>query len=325
LEDPKAFEEFIMVFPDSPQSNLAKFKLMALTSPSTLESPNNPLPAGKIALDTSQNNYVLSGLPAFIKLRDSKGCSGCDLNGLDGVDTISLFITSRKVDLSKADLSGIYFNGSDLRNANLSGALLVGTNLKDARIDGANFDGAQFCRTHMPNQKINNDDCQAYSIKSTVYGQPAIEKFIKTKQCPGCDLSNVRSFTVLNQLNEADLSEADLRSAILFGIRFTNTNLSKANLEGSFLSKAKLNGTNLEKANLSGVRLGYSYLTRVNLRGANLSRARLAKAQFKDVDLRGANLKEADLTSVHFRSTKMDGAIFCNTKMPDGSINDSGC
>jgi uncharacterized protein YjbI with pentapeptide repeats len=51
------------------------------------------------------------------------------------------------------------------------------------------------------------------------------------------------------------------------------------------------------------------------LSGANLSRAYLNGAW-----LRKANPSEADLTG-----TIMNGVILCNTTMPDGSVNDSGC
>ena len=51
------------------------------------------------------------------------------------------------------------------------------------------------------------------------------------------------------------------------------------------------------------------------LSGANLSRAYLNGAW-----LRKADLSEADLTGAI-----MNGVILCNTTMPDGSVNDSGC
>ena len=37
-------------------------------------------------------------------------------------------------------------------------------------------------------------------------------------------------------------------------------------------------------------------------------------------DLSGANLTGANLTEV-----RLDGVILCNTTMPDGEINNSGC
>ena len=46
------------------------------------------------------------------------------------------------------------------------------------------------------------------------------------------------------------------------------------------------------------------------LSGANMSRANLRKADLSEADLTGAI---------------MNGVILCNTTMPDGSVNDSGC
>jgi uncharacterized protein YjbI with pentapeptide repeats len=41
---------------------------------------------------------------------------------------------------------------------------------------------------------------------------------------------------------------------------------------------------------------------------------------FSGADLTGANLKGVNLTGVI-----LDGVIFCNTTMPDGTINNSSC
>ena len=56
------------------------------------------------------------------------------------------------------------------------------------------------------------------------------------------------------------------------------------------------------------------------LSGANLSRAYLNGAWLRKADLSEANLIEADLSEAI-----MNGVILCNTTMPDGSVNDSGC
>ena len=64
-------------------------------------------------------------------------------------------------------------------------------------------------------------------------------------------------------------------------------------------------GCELSKANLSITNLTYAFLYNANLRFADLS---------------GANLSGAYLSL-----TLMNGAIFCNTTMPDGSVLYSGC
>lgn len=62
-------------------------------------------------------------------------------------------------------------------------------------------------------------------------------------------------------------------------------------------------------------------VSRANLRGANLRGAKFTKA-----NLSGACLVEADFTGATFaNNTNLANAIFCNTKMPDGTTNDSGC
>ena len=56
------------------------------------------------------------------------------------------------------------------------------------------------------------------------------------------------------------------------------------------------------------------------LSGANLTRANLTRANLRKAYLSEADLSEADLTGAI-----MNGVILCNTTMPDGSVNDSGC
>ena len=76
------------------------------------------------------------------------------------------------------------------------------------------------------------------------------------------------------------------------------------------LFKAILSGANLSRANLNGAWL----------RKADLSEANLIEANLRKADLSEADLSEADLTGAI-----MNGVILCNTTMPDGSVNDSGC
>ena len=62
----------------------------------------------------------------------------------------------------------------------------------------------------------------------------------------------------------------------------------------------------------------------------NLNRANLISANLEDADLRGANLFGADLGGANLRDANLDfaymnGAILCNTTMPDGSVIYSGC
>jgi hypothetical protein len=68
-----------------------------------------------------------------------------------------------------------------------------------------------------------------------------------------------------------------------------------------------------------------------DVRGANLSHNNFFAADLRGADFRGSNLSggcfvSADLTGAKLGSSvNLDKAVFCNTTMPDGTINDSGC
>ena len=66
----------------------------------------------------------------------------------------------------------------------------------------------------------------------------------------------------------------------------------------------------LTEAYLSGADLVFTNLSGVNLSGADLSEANLFYTNLSAADLEGANLTET---------------IFCETKMPNGTTNNSGC
>ena len=62
-----------------------------------------------------------------------------------------------------------------------------------------------------------------------------------------------------------------------------------------------------------------------DLSGANLSGANMTGSNLIRANLRGANLTSANLTNARLDNTNLTGIIFCGTKMPDESFNDSGC
>jgi len=85
----------------------------------------------------------------------------------------------------------------------------------------------------------------------------------------------------------------------------------------------------LERCNLEGSTLSGS-LRGAHLKGANLKSANLTGADLTDADLTGANLTNANLTDTDLTNaitppSLWDGVTFCNTTMPDGTVNNSGC
>ena len=86
--------------------------------------------------------------------------------------------------------------------------------------------------------------------------------------------------------------------------------LSGANLSLADLAGADLENANLANADLSGARLVGAKLAGSSLIGANLI----------STDLSDADLSDANLTRAFIRATR-----FCDTVMPDGRIDNSGC
>ncbi len=85
--------------------------------------------------------------------------------------------------------------------------------------------------------------------------------------------------------SRADLRDAELCDANLYGAELCDANLCGANLRGAELCDAELCDANLYGANLRGA----------DLRGANLCGANLYGANLRGADLRGANLYGANL------------------------------
>ena len=104
-------------------------------------------------------------------------------------------------------------------------------------------------------------------------------------------------------LSGAILREANLREAILKNADLSNADLRDAKIFAADLSDANLCGADLNRANLS-----YSYLERAHLNAAYLSDADLTNAHLQRAILTGADLTHTVLTYANFRETNLKGA-----------------
>jgi hypothetical protein len=84
--------------------------------------------------------------------------------------------------------------------------------------------------------------------------------------------------------------------------------------------------------NTSGCDYSFSALfEHLDVRGSNLSKSSFRGADLRGADLRGANASGSCFVGADLHEAKvgasvnLNGAIFCNTRMPDGRIDDSGC
>jgi len=137
----------------------------------------------------------------------------------------------------------------------------------------------------------------------SAFEQLYVDRLMTTKICHHCNLADA-------DLQDHNFSGADMSEALLKRI-----NLSGAKLVGAWFTRSRIHDANFENADLSTALLDYSLLIGANLRGVNFSGAKLNFADLTDADLTGATMEDAVIR----------GVKFCNTTMPDGSINNSGC
>lgn len=130
-----------------------------------------------------------------------------------------------------------------------------------------------------------------------------LDRLMDTKVCHHCNLADA-------DLQNLDLTGADMSEALL-----KNINLNGSTLVGVWFTRSRLQGANFEKANLSGALFDYALLM-----GANFK-----KANFKGATLNFADLTDADLTGAKIEDAVLRGVLYCNTTMPNGDINNSGC
>jgi uncharacterized protein YjbI with pentapeptide repeats len=114
-------------------------------------------------------------------------------------------------------------------------------------------------------------------------------------------------------LENADLSEADLRLDNLSHADLSHADLTGAKLSDADLSHADLTGATLSDANLAYANLTYANLTyassiEADLSGADLTGATVSDANLKEADLSGATLLGADLSGATLLEADLRGA-----------------
>jgi uncharacterized protein YjbI with pentapeptide repeats len=172
------------------------------------------------------------------------------------------------VDLSKADMRGVYAYRTDL-----SGATLREADLREARLVQASLKGAILSGANLSMANLNEADLRHAELTRAV-------------------------------LMEASLERTEFSGAILIGADFKRTDLSKAR----FGSNAQLSGADLSGADLSGIDLRMADLRRSNLSRANLYQANLREADLREANLAGTLVIETDLTSARLNGCSVYGA-----------------
>ena len=120
-----------------------------------------------------------------------------------------------------------------------------------------------------------------------------------------------------------DKGKLELNNTNLSGANLYKANLNNANLFGANLSGTSLNKANLSSANLFGANLRESYLIKANLSGTNLSGAKLLDANLNEVKLGGSNLSNADLSNADLSNAGLSKAYLRSANLDGTSLFES--
>jgi len=140
------------------------------------------------------------------------------------------------------------------------------------------------------------------------------------------------SFTALpvEDLENADLHDANLRSVVAPGLRLRGANLSgaslidtvlndsdldQANLSHAFLFKTDLSQCTLRGADLTSVHGEWVKLDGADLEGAHIKDAWLEWVDLSGASLRGADLAGSDLTCARMIGTNLSGSVLTGAKV----------
>lgn len=137
----------------------------------------------------------------------------------------------------------------------------------------------------------------------------------------------------LNWDKETSLRNFDLRGRNLEDINLSNadlieSNLSDSNLRNTKLSGAKLRNTNFSDADLTNADLRWADLDNSNLTNANISNANLKYAKLSSTNFTGTNLENATLANVnlHYSNITIEQLLATKTlllaKLQDGKRYD---
>jgi len=235
-EDPALLEGFVAMFPDAPQLNLAKLKLMALASrepkaepsASQAETPVTSVPDHPAeTLSDSENVEVLSGEAAKKQLLETKSCDGCDLSG------------------------------TSLQRSNLTSANLQRANLRDANLYQANLGYAQLMNTDLQRANLHEADLfKIYLMGSNLSGADLRETDLREADLTGADLREAN-------LTESDLTEANLVGAILERAIFCKTTMPNGLINNSDCDRnsSKESSSPPEKTDQQVIGRGMDYST----------------------------------------------------------------
>lgn len=218
-----------------------------------------------------------------------------------------------------ADLTGADLAGSNLRKANFSGATLKNASFEYCDLTDTNFLNCDLSRARTGGSNLV-DALTALEIEPRPeWFQMTLERhrvWIESNGTMG-ERATLNGMTLRN----LDLSNCDLRGAVLTDVVAIGSNFSGSNLAFSDFSNSKLRGANFEDALLNGANFSGACLAGASLRRAsiepleifdksNVSTGRAWSARFVKTNLEGADFRGAIFKEAIFQNTVVRGVMW---------------
>jgi uncharacterized protein YjbI with pentapeptide repeats len=260
----------------------------------------------------------------------------------------------QQANLSNSDLGGSMLKGINLKGANLNNADLRNADLRLANLTNSNLRNADLRHSSLLNSNLRETNIEQAKLKGALYSKKTQfpDGFEKDKKqihkiAPGENLKGVDMSGFI--FNNTDLSKANLTRANLnrthfsgspsrfqsaqYSPKFYNeftgnffTYPSKKSLKNTYLNGATLRGANIKNATFSDASLVEANLSNADLSNTLLHDSNLEKANLRNANLRKVNLSGANLKNAKFlKRANLEGAIFCETTMPNGEVNNESC
>lgn len=178
------------------------------------------------------------------------------------------------INLSNANLRGADLSWADLRKADLSDCDLRTVDLRRADLSGAKLCGARFNESNLRNAKFTQADLSCSDL-SEVNGNGA--RFSRA------NLNQVAAYKA--QFADAKFTSASMVDLDADSSGFRRTKFMRANLTGAWLGHSDLTDADMRGAILIDSVLYDAKLSGVNLTSANLSRADLRRSMLVETTI----------------------------------------
>jgi len=151
------------------------------------------------------------------------------------------------------------------------------------------------------------------SSTAWAYNAQHLQQLLETNNCPNCDLQGV--ILEHEHLAGADLSGANLESAIFFNVNLERANLTGANLQYAEFNKSEMQRCQLQNANLQFAKFRRTDFERSQFKNANLSHTQIRNSTFKEANLTNAIMKNASIIGADFKEVQATGLNLSGSKI----------